>query len=473
VGRWMFGTVLVFAGCVDAPVVDGGTTYDATSGLIEGTGERWQSESSGGESEPPPRVDEPECSARWRVHAEPRVLVDAEFECDSSGFTNEGLSVASLGDSAVVALADAARTWVVRAAADVVAPLPDGPELFQNERLHTTVDANGELVLTGIVRREGELLWEVWAFGTRWRRLVSAGVEPGSSVMGIDASPSGDIAVWLELVGVRAITRARDGWVIQPALDLDEAVPTSSALAADDAEVVVGYSADTDAGTIQPLGRTHGEPAAPLSPAIAGSAKVLLAVPTRGRAFPSHTAPVAALSGTRESLSVLHADGRVPLVDAAMASKGCRLEWDEVAGGDDCEDCWEEGSGRLGQAVSVARTDEGTLLVAYVHANLDRYYRYNYWCSHPDGEYCSCETLILDQGSSFEVRLLAVHRDGQVSAVVALPLQEAPDGRESTGPGDLIDLDAAGDRAAIAVRLGSEPVRVFVVDTSGVDSLAG
>ncbi|MGH1342069.1 MAG: hypothetical protein ACRBN8_10985 [Nannocystales bacterium] len=70
-------------------------------------------------------------------------------------------------------------------------------------------------------------------------------------------------------------------------------------------------------------------------------------------------------------------------------------------------------------------------------------------------------TQFWDRASSFELRLLAVRRDG------------TPDERAPTEPGYMIDADDRGDRAAVVVRLGDQSVRVLVVDTSGTDGLAG
>jgi len=139
----------------------------------------------------------------------------------------------------------------------------------------------------------------------------------------------------------------------------------------------------------------------------------------------------------------------------------------------DCDQCSEQGAGRFDRAVAVARTDDGTLLIAYVHANLDRHFDYDYWCTNPDGDFCSCSTVFWDEGSSFELRLSAVTRRGRVIPILTEPLEGATNGNESTNPGDMVALDAGGDRAALAVRFASRTVRVMLVDISGIEALAG
>jgi len=105
-----------------------------------------------------------------------------------------------------------------------------------------------------------------------------------------------------------------------------------------------------------------------------------------------------------------------------------------------------------------------------VHATLDRDFEYHFWCTDPDGEYCSCDTLYWDEGSSFELRLVAVGRSGEITPLLAREIAGHPYGRESTSPQD-IALDTRDDRVALAVRFASSTVRVLLLDTSDLGDL--
>lgn len=469
--QWTLGLLVGVCACGQEPFLEGDSTDGGESGAIEGTGARWEP-SDPEDPEPPAPDADPECEARWLEPREPNVIVDAEFSCRISGFGRYGLSVASLDDTAMVTLADSNREWVVRVGAEAIEPLRGGPERL-DQHIHTTVDGNGELLVSTVSYVAGGYLWEVWRVGPQWEQLVATEVGHGSRVTGLDATATGEIAAWLELDGSPIVARASTGWAFEPALDLEGAVPTARALSPEGREVVVGHTTDPDTGLAQSFGRVGGSKTVPLDEPGDANVELLLLAPTQGRVFPRDAPAHRAVRGTLGDLGASSIDGWTSLPGAEMASARCRFDWNNVFVDEGCEDCWEQGAGRFGQAVSVARTTEGDLFVAYLHADVDRHYQYNYWCTHPDGDFCSCETYVWDSGSTFGLRLVVVRDDASVSTLLSLPLDVDPDGHELSGPGDSLALDVRGDRAAIAVKLGSAPARAIVVDLSGIDGFAG
>ncbi len=472
--RWMFGLLLGVCACENgAPgalePMGGGDT-----GTIEATGERWEpSDTEDPVPEPPiPDSDVDDCVGRWLDTDEPTVLIDAELDCRLSGFGRYGLSVSSLDGAAVISLADSRGGWVVRAGGDAIEPLRGGPERARGQRMLSTVDDNGDLVVSTVSYTEGRHMWQVWRLEKDWQLLAAADVGPSASVFALDSTATGEIAAWLDVDGAPMVARASAGWRLEPALELERAVVTSRALTPQGVEVAAGFRTDPETGLTETLARVAGGAATPLEEPAEGPVEVLLLSPTQGRSFPVGAADYRATRGTQGDLGVSEAGGWVNLPGTEMASARCPFDWGSLRDDDDCEDCSEEGSGRFGQAVSVARLPGGELLVAYVHADLDRRYSYHFWCTHPDGAYCSCDTLISDNGSAFGLRLVVVRDDGSMSTLLSLPLDVEPNGRESSAPGEVLALDVRDERAAIAIRLADAPLRALVVDVSGIDSLS-
>jgi hypothetical protein len=465
----MFGLAIAWIGCgeSDAPSRSEDASTADVGAPIGGTGDQWDPDPTTGDQDEPPPAEEADCTAQRFTPTDDRVLVDAAFECRSGGFGRRRFSVASVEDTALVAVGGGgSRSWVVRVSANEVVPLPGDVESLRDS-VQTVVRTDGAALVSGTTLRESaHHYWELWAFEDQWQLL--ADIPELVRDARLEASPTGQLAVWMTVGGVHSIARSDNNWVLHPAAELEGATRRAFGLAPDGDEWVFGTSTD-------PLGRTRLFGASEREPMhLLGEytepVEFVLAAPTSARA----DAPAyALLVGTPSGFTALWPDTSVEVPQASMASPRCPFNWDEVYDPTSCEDCTEQGSGRLGQSVAVARTQDDVLLAAYIHTTVDRHFQYNYWCSNPDGEICSCETFVWDDGSTFELRVLAVLRDGRVNTLLQLPLPDAPDGQEATGPGDQVAISTHGDRAAVAVRLQREPLRALVLDLSDLDALAG
>lgn len=294
----MLGCVFIVHGCAGpSGVVGGAGSTGEVLDPIEGTGGRWEPEDTDDVGEPEPMGDEPQCHAQWLDNPAPAVLADGQFECDGYGFATHGLAVVARDGAAIVTVADDFREWIVRASPAALALVSGSPEGFGRQRLWTTIDAQGRFILAGTQRGTEELSWEVWALGTQWRRLAQVPVPLGTIVTGLDASPAGDIAAWLEVDHVQTIARADDDWDLRDALDLPGANRHDAPLTRDGAEVVVDNDSPSDSATHRVLARVEGADTMQLGDPATSDIDLVFAAPTRGRAFSDD----AGSSGTRSS----------------------------------------------------------------------------------------------------------------------------------------------------------------------------
>lgn len=450
---WSTMVVLVLAGC------SGGGESDASG--AGGSGE-------GGADDAPPAYDdtgypdptggtggeEPggfSCRSATRTPTDPLVQLDVDVACDHTMFARYGVATAATDDAVYVATAGFEESWVFRVDATSATPLADTPRLVQ-QRLLATLDDDGGLVVAGLAN-DGTL--SIARHSGAWSTHeieIPGGTE---ELVDLDAVDGRIARAWLRdgENRWRVVGRGEAGWNVEPAALPSGATTPRFAIATSGDDVAATHVYDVDADAWR-LGARVGAG----EDLVLGDATVeqpSACIPVRGDATDG-LAPFTVLSARADAL-VLDSPA-TPSASLAIADSYALDGTCDVHDGAAClPTCHDEGDGRLDDAIAAARTEDGSVWVAWVHARIDRALEYVERCDENEGS-CWCDEEIVDDASSYSVRVVAVRPDGAVEPALEIPLVDDPCGDQILAPGDALDLHAHGSRLAIVVRTAESDV---------------
>jgi hypothetical protein len=411
------------------------------------------------------------CADAQREPDDPRVLFDADVACTHTMFARYGVAAAAAADAVYVATAGFDASWVFRVDAQDVDPIASAPYLVQQRAL-ASMDAAGGLLVAGVVDGDPQQLsisrWD----GSWFAEVVEidGGVE---WLVDLAGAADGRALAWLYSGAERWVSAAQtDGssTVVDAGVP-DGAVNPRFTTALDGRELAASHM-PIDGERWRLAVRQGDEPTVHLGDALTDAPTACIPVRDSAIGMPDSAAPFVVLSARDDALvldSPAQPNASLPMPDSARMQSACPVPEEGQACLPSCHDV---ASGRLDDAIAAARTADGTVWVAWVHADIDRTVGYVEACDDTKGS-CWCDAEITDDASRYALRLAAVRADGTSETALVVPLADDPCGDQVLGPGDALDLHAHGDRLAIVVRTAESdvlPGAAFTLRTLLVDA---
>jgi hypothetical protein len=447
--------MVVFVGCSGGGDDPGATgSHGGDEGGVDDEGGPSPYGDTGGDPTGGTGGEEPggfSCRSAAREPSDPRVQFDVDVACDHTMFARYGVATAIADDAVFVATAGFEESWVFRVDATSATPVADAPRLTQ-QRLFAAVDGDDGLLVAGLAD-DGRLA--LARYGETW--TTDAIAIPGGTeeLVDVDAAADDTPRAWLRdgENRWRVIGRGDAGWNVDPAAMPAGAVTPRFAIATTGDDVAATHLYDLDADAWR------------LGVRVGGAEEVLLGdatveqpsacIPVRGDATVG-LAPFTVLSARADALVI--DSPTTPTTSLSIADSHALDSTCDAHNGAEClPDCHDVGDGRLDDAIAAARTDDGSVWVAWVHARIDRDLTYVESCDENKGS-CWCDEEIEDDASSYTVRVVAVRPDGTVEPALEIPLADDPCGDQILAPGDALDLHAHGSRLAIVVRTAESDV---------------
>jgi hypothetical protein len=422
------------------------------------------------------------CESVHRTPTEPGVLFDVDVACSHTMFARYGVAAAASAASDAVYLATAGfeESWVFRIDANAVDPVAEAPLLTQ-QRVLMMLDSEEYPTVAGMVDDDTVAIAR---FTDRWERQ-NIEVDGGADrIVDLVAGADGSASLWLHgLSDIWSVARRTDdAWTIASAsLPAGAAAPRFT-IATDGSEIAAAHLPATEADTWRLAARVGSEDTLLLGDVSDALPSACVAVhDSASEELSSQMAPFAVVSARSDAL-VLD-DPRSVDASLAIPDTGARVSsCPDAAEATEClPQCHDVSAGRLDDAFAAARTDDGTVWIGWVHADVDRVLTYVETCDENGGS-CWCDEEIIDDLSTYTLRVVGVRDDGTVESALTVPLADDPCGDQFIAPGDGLDLHAHGSRLAIAVRTAKSDVlpgpelftlRTLLVDTTAFASPQG
>ena len=442
------------SGGQEAGADDDGIGDEGGTGGTGGTGGDYPPGGDSGGIEP----EQFSCDSAHRTPTDARVLFDADVACSHTMFARYGVAAAASAatDAVILATAGFEESWVFRVDASSVEPIAEAPR-FTQQRILVTVDSEEQPTIAGMIDDDTAAIAKLT---DRWERQNIA-IEGGADrVVDLAAGTDGSASLWLRgLDDAWSVARREgDAWSVTDASTAEGMTAPRFTIASDGSEVAVAHVPATEADTWRLAARVGTDDAVLLGDVSDAVPSACVAVHTSAsEELAPVLAPFVVLSARADALvldSPRSEDASLAIPDTASRETTCPIAEDAS----EClPQCHDVSSGRLDDTFAATRTDDGTVWVGWVHAAVDRVLTYVETCDATKGS-CWCDEEIVDDLSTYELRLVAVREDGTVEPVLEVPLADDPCGDAFLAPGDALDLHAHGSRLAIAVRTSRSDV---------------